>query len=57
MKKNLLTWNKEGVTDARVFKDLKELSNGKIDIDENSMQLTIHKDLNKNRKANNTKKK
>ena len=56
MKKNL-PWNKEGVTDARVFKDLKELSNGKIDIDENSMQLTIHKDLNKNRNSNNTKKK
>lgn len=58
MKKNLLTWNKKGVTDVRVFKDLKELSNGKIDIDENSMQLTIHKDLNKNRKTgSNTKKK
>lgn len=54
MKKNLLIWNKESVTDTKVFKDLKELSHGKIDLDESKMQLASHRDLNKTRKMGNS---
>lgn len=59
MKKNLLIWNKEGVGDGKVFKDLKELSAGELDYNESQMQLDGHwGDGGKTRKViNNGKKK
>ena len=34
MKKSFLTWNKESVDDRKIFKDLDELSSGKIVLSE-----------------------
>lgn len=39
MKKSLLSYNKDGVEDARVFKDIYEISEGKIRIDESQLKL------------------
>lgn len=44
MKKSYLTWNKDAVEDEKIFKDLKELSKGKIVIGED-MQLSESKAL------------
>jgi hypothetical protein len=45
MKKSFLTWNKEVVDDAKIFKDLEYLSGGKIVLDEESTKLTESKDI------------
>ncbi|MDR0686955.1 MAG: DUF4290 domain-containing protein [Dysgonamonadaceae bacterium] len=45
MKKSFLLWNKETVDDRKIYEDLKELSNGKIIIDETSHRLTDSKDI------------
>lgn len=45
MKKSYLTWNKEAVTDEQIFKDLKVLSGGKIDLDTEETILTETKDI------------
>jgi len=45
MKKSYLTWNKEAVTDEQIFKDLKVLSGGKIDLDTEETTLTETKDI------------
>jgi len=53
MKKSYLTWNKEAVSDEQIFKDLKILSNGKIDVNFEDNKLTETKDIlakNKRRK-------
>lgn len=53
MKKSYLTWNKEAVSDEQIFKDLKIMSDGKIDIDFEETKLTETKDIlakNKRRK-------
>ncbi len=39
MKKSFLLWNKDDVTDKKIFDDLRELSNGKLDIPENLFTL------------------
>lgn len=39
MKKSYLVWNKDAVEDSKIFMDLKELSNGKIEI-KDDLQLT-----------------
>ena len=39
MKKSFLTWNKESVDDRKIFKDLDELSSGKIVLDEEVHKL------------------
>lgn len=39
MKKSLLAFNNEGVEDSRVFKDLYEISEGRIRIDESQLKL------------------
>ena len=39
MKKVLLSISKDGVEDARVFNDLREISGGKIDIDPEKWHL------------------
>jgi hypothetical protein len=45
MKKSFLTWNKEVVDDAKIFKDLEHLSSGNIVLDEGSTKLTESKDI------------
>lgn len=45
MKKSFLTWNKEVVDDRKIFKDLEELSDGKIVLTEESHKLTESKDI------------
>ena len=39
MKKSFMAWNKETVDDRKIFDDLKEYSNGAIQLDEESMKL------------------
>lgn len=39
MKKCLITWNKETADDRKVFDDLRELSKGEIDLNEDSLKL------------------
>lgn len=66
MKKSFLTWNKESVDDRKIFKDLDELSSGKIILDEESHKLTESRDIlarnntntnnNNNNKKNHTRK-
>jgi hypothetical protein len=45
MKKSFLTWNKEVVDDQKIFKDMEDLSKGKIVLDEDSHKLTESKDI------------
>ena len=58
MKKSFLTWNKENVDDRKIFKDMGELSEGKIVMDETSHKLTESKEIlmrknkNMNRRQN-----
>ncbi len=39
MKKSYVAWNKDGVDDEKIFKDLKELSKGKLNIKKEDIQL------------------
>jgi len=52
MKKSFLTWNKEVVDDRKIFKDLEELSEGTIRLDESSHKLTESKDILMNKNKN-----
>lgn len=45
MKKSFLTWNKESVDDEKIFKDLHELSHGKISLSADNYKLSESKDL------------
>lgn len=45
MKKNYITWNKDSVSDEQIFSDLEELSNGKIRVNRQKVQLTDSKDI------------
>lgn len=45
MKKSFLTWNKETVDDRKIFKDLDELSEGKIVLDEEIHKLAESRDI------------
>lgn len=45
MKKCFLTWNKEVVDNRKIFNDLRELSNGKIDLSEDSFKLVETKEV------------
>ena len=55
MKKCYLNWNKDTVEDEVIFKHLKELSNGKIDLDKRNENLSEVKDLMRKRKSNTNK--
>lgn len=44
MKKSFLAWNKDAVEDEKIFKDLEELSGGKLKIDK-KLKLTESKNL------------
>ena len=45
MKKSYLTWNKEAVSDEQIFKDLKIISDGKIDVNFEENKLTETRDI------------
>ena len=54
MKKSYLMWNKETVSDEQIFKDLKTISDGKIDLSTENNRLTETSDIldrNKKRKV------
>lgn len=50
MKKCFLTWNKEVVDDRKIYDDLRELSNGKIDVSDEEIKLIESKDVLFNKK-------
>ena len=60
MKKSFLTWNKEGVEDDKILKDLREYSHGKINLDPETYKLKDAKEFlqknNMNKKNNNVRK-
>jgi len=57
MKKSYLTWNREAVEDEQIFKDLKELSDGKINPAESDITLNETRDiLHKTRKKRGSRK-
>jgi len=45
MKKSYLTWNKEAVEDQQIFKDLKIISKGKIDLNIDKTTLTETREI------------
>lgn len=45
MKKSFLTWNKEAVDDRKIFKDLYQMSEGKIDLSEETCKLAEVKEI------------
>jgi len=54
MKKSYLTWNKEAVSDSQIFRDLKIISDGKIDLNTEETTLTETREIlakNKRRKV------
>lgn len=50
MKKCFQTWNKEVVDNRKIFSDLKELSHGKIDLQEDTFRLAEHREVYFNKK-------
>lgn len=51
MKKSYLSWNKDSVEDDKIFMDLKELSDGKIDLNPEEITLTdVKKIVSKKKK-------
>lgn len=58
MKKCFLTWNKETVSDEKIFKDLHELSKGRLTINDDLVKLIESKEiLSRNKPINNNKNK
>lgn len=45
MKKSYLTWNKDSVDDRKIFKDMEELSGGRIVLNEEEHKLTESKEI------------
>jgi hypothetical protein len=45
MKRSYLVWNKESVEDNKIFLDLKELSGGRIQLDESMLKLVEIRDV------------
>jgi hypothetical protein len=45
MKRTYLTWNKDSVDDRKIFKDLDELSDGKIVLSEESYKLIESREI------------
>lgn len=56
MKKCFLAWNKEVVDNRKIFEDLRELSNGKLDFTDDSFRLVETKDVLYNKKNKGRKK-
>jgi hypothetical protein len=57
MKKCFLTWNKEDVDDRKIFTDLRELSEGKINVSEDFLKLVPTKDVLQHSKKDKKRKK
>lgn len=53
MKRSFINWNKDSVDDRKIFKDLEELSNGKIVLSEESYKLVENKDVQVRPQTNN----
>lgn len=45
MKKSILTWNRDAVDDQKIFDDLRTLSEGKIDVNEETCHLLEIRDM------------
>lgn len=56
MKKCFLAWNKEVVDNRKIFEDLRELSNGKLDFTDDIFRLVETKDVLYNKKNKGRKK-
>ncbi|MDD2284159.1 MAG: DUF4290 domain-containing protein [Paludibacter sp.] len=56
MKKCFLAWNKEVVDNRKIFEDLRELSNGKLDFTDDTFKLVESKDVLHNKKNKQRKK-
>lgn len=56
MKKCFLTWNKEVVDNRKIFEDLRELSNGKLDYTDDTFRLIESRDVLYNRRNHKRKK-
>ncbi len=56
MKKALYYWNKDSVTDDRVFDDIKKMSNGKLVVKEGTVIPNFRENNYRNRKKNQQKK-
>jgi hypothetical protein len=56
MKKCFLAWNKEVVDNRKIFEDLRELSNGKLDFTDDTFKLVESKDVLYNKKLKQRKK-
>jgi len=50
MKKSILAWNRESVDDQKIYDDLRTLSDGKIDVNEETVHLVESRDIMNNRK-------
>ncbi len=57
MKKLYLTWSKDMVTDEFIFQKIKELSDGKIEVDESIILSNSHNLVNNNKKQQKRKRK
>jgi hypothetical protein len=57
MKKSFMAWNKDSVDDRKILKDLIELSEGRIVLNENSYKLVENKDIQTRNNNTNTFKK
>ena len=55
MKKNLNNWNKEGIEDQKIVDDLREYSNGTIDLKVEDLRLSDQQRYNKNNNNNQRK--
>ena len=59
MKKSITNWNKEGVEDQKIVDDLREYSNGRIDLKVEDLELNnvrLNGNNNNQRKPNNQRK-
>ena len=52
MKKSLSNWNKDGIEDQKIVDDLREYSNGAIDLQVEDLGLNIQRFYNNQRKPN-----
>jgi hypothetical protein len=55
MKKNLNNWNKEGIEDQKIVDDLREYSNGTIDLKVEDLRLSDQQRYNNNNNTNQRK--
>lgn len=59
MKKSIMAWNREGVEDEKIYDDLRLLSEGKIDVNAETIRLIDSRDIqiqSRNSNSNNNKK-